>query len=58
MLPFVAVLGMGVAGAALATTIALYLSWLASILYARRNYEVCNFPCCPMAMIRRSWRPS
>lgn len=31
---FVAVLGMGVAGAARLTTIALYLSWLASILYA------------------------
>ena len=41
---FVAVLGMGVAGAALATTIALYLSWLASILYARRNYEGLQFP--------------
>ena len=41
---FVAVLGMGVAGAALATTIALYLSWLTSILYARRNYEGLQFP--------------
>ena len=44
---FVAVLGMGVAGAALATTIALYLSWLASILYARRNYEGLQFPLLP-----------
>lgn len=44
---FVAVLGMGVAGAALATTIALYLSWLTSILYARRNYEGLQFPLLP-----------
>ena len=41
------VLGMGVAGAALATTIALYLSWLTSILYARRNYEGLQFPLLP-----------
>lgn len=32
---------------ALATTIALYLSWLASILYARRNYEGLQFPLLP-----------
>ena len=44
---FVAALGMGVAGAALATTIALYLSWLTSILYARRNYEGLQFPLLP-----------
>ena len=32
---------------ALATTIALYLSWLTSILYARRNYEGLQFPLLP-----------
>ena len=40
-------LGLGLAGAALATTIALYLSWLTSILYARRNYEGLQFPLLP-----------
>lgn len=38
-LAFVAVFGMGVAGAALATTIAMMMSWLFSILYIRKHYR-------------------
>lgn len=36
---FVAVFDMGVGGAALATTIAMMLSWLFSILYIKKNYR-------------------
>lgn len=38
-LVFVAVFGMGVAGAALATAIAMIMSWLFSILYIRKHYK-------------------
>ena len=38
-LVFVAVFGMGVAGAALATAIAMMMSWLFSILYIRKHYR-------------------
>lgn len=44
---FVALLGMNVAGAALATILAMYASWIFSILYIRRQYPELNFPILP-----------
>lgn len=46
-LVFVAGMGMDVGGAALATAIAFYLSWLASTLYIRRRFAALRFPFAP-----------
>lgn len=46
-LVFVAGLGMGVAGAALATTAAMMLSWLFSIRYIKKNYPQLSLPALP-----------
>lgn len=46
-LVFVAVFGMDVAGAALATIIAQYCSWLFSILYIRKKYPELEFKIIP-----------
>ena len=37
-------LGMGVSGAAWATTAALFLSWVCSVVYIRRYYQALGFP--------------
>lgn len=44
---FVAILGMDVAGAALATAIAMYASWIFSILYIRHKYAFLEFSVLP-----------
>lgn len=44
---FVARLGMGVSGAALATSIAIYLSWIVSVIYIRRKFPEYAFPILP-----------
>ena len=44
---FVAVLGMDVAGAALATIIAMFASWFASILYIKKRYPELDFSLLP-----------
>lgn len=50
---FVAGLGMDVAGAALATTIAMYCSWLFSIVYIRRRYPEFEFTLFPHRINKR-----
>ena len=52
-LVFVAGLGMDVAGAAWATTIALYCSWLFSIVYIRKKYPEFCFTYLPHRMNKR-----
>ena len=52
-LVFVAGLGMDVAGAAWATTIAMYCSWLFSIVYIRKKYPEFGFTYLPHRMNRR-----
>lgn len=49
---FVAVLGMDVAGAALATILAMYCSWVFSMLYIRRKYPDLEFRILPGCMDR------
>ena len=44
---FVAVLGMDVGGAALSTTLAMYLSWIISIVYIRRKFPELELPYLP-----------
>lgn len=44
---FVAGLNMGVAGAAWATAIAMYCSWICSIFYIKKNYPELNFTILP-----------
>lgn len=44
---FVAGLGMDVGGAALSTTIAMYLSWIISIVYIRRKFPELELPYVP-----------
>ncbi len=44
---FVALLGMDVAGAALATTLAMFSSWIFSVLYIRRRYPELEFTLFP-----------
>lgn len=46
-LVFVAGLGMDVSGAALSTTIAMYLSWIVSICYIKRKYTELGFSFLP-----------
>lgn len=46
-LVFVAGLGMDVRGAALATIIAMYLSWMVSIIYIRRKFPALSFSFLP-----------
>lgn len=48
-LVFVAGFGMGVAGAALATSAAMFLSWVCSIAYLRRRYPELALPVLPGA---------
>ena len=50
---FVAGMGMDVPGAALATTIAMYCSWLFSIVYIRKKYPEFGFTYLPHRMNRR-----
>ena len=52
-LVFVAGLGMDVAGAAWATTIAMYCSWLFSIVYIRKKYPEFCFTYLPHRMTKR-----
>lgn len=52
-LVFVAGLGMDVAGAAWATTIAMYCSWLFSIVYIRKKYSEFCFTYLPHRMNKR-----
>ncbi len=51
-LVFVAGLGMDVAGAALATSIAIYLSWMTSIFYIRRRFPEMQFTVLPRHLYR------
>lgn len=51
-LVFVAGLGMDVAGAALATTLAMYCSWLFSIAYIRKRYPEFQFTLLPRRLNR------
>lgn len=44
---FVSVLGMDVSGAALSTTIAVYISWFVSIWYIRHKFKEVNFKILP-----------
>ena len=50
---YVAGMGMDVPGAALATTIAMYCSWLFSIVYIRKKYPEFGFTYLPHRMNRR-----
>ncbi len=50
---FVAGMGMDVGGAALATAIAMYCSWLFSIFYIRRQYPELEFTFLPHRMSRK-----
>lgn len=50
----VAGLGMDVAGAALATSIAMYVSWFVSIVYLRRHYRHLNVPVFGLRLSRRT----
>ncbi|HIX15275.1 MAG TPA: MATE family efflux transporter [Candidatus Hungatella pullicola] len=52
-LVFVAGLGMDVAGAALATAIAMYCSWLFSIFYIRKQYPELGFTFLPHGLSRK-----
>lgn len=47
---FVAKLGMDVAGVALATTLAMYLSWIISIIYIRNKFSELKFTYFPKAV--------
>ncbi len=49
---FVAVLGMDTRGAALATTLSMYLSWVVSIRYIRKNHPDMHFEILPRALPR------
>lgn len=49
---FVAGFGMDVAGAALATSIAMFASWLFSVVYIRRKYPDLNFTLLPKRLDR------
>ncbi len=49
---FIAILRMDVAGAALATIIAMYFSWIASILYIKKKYPDLPFTVLPHGMDR------
>ncbi len=53
---FIAVFGMDVAGAALATIIAMYFSWIASIIYIKKKYPGLPFTVLPGAMDREMIR--
>lgn len=55
-LVFVAGMGMDIGGAALATAIALYLSWLASALYIKRRFAELRFPFLPRGFSREQMR--
>ena len=46
-LAFVAGLGMDAGGVALATSIAMYISWLISVVYIRKKYPELEFPLLP-----------
>lgn len=52
-LVFVAGLGMDVAGAALATTLAMFASWAFSIIYIKRKYPELNFSLLPKRLNRQ-----
>ncbi len=51
-LVFVALLGMDVAGAALATAIAMFASWIFSICYIKKKYPELNFSPVPRSLDR------
>jgi len=55
-LTFVAVLGMGIAGAAIATTVSMYISWIASIIYIRRKDPELNFTWLPRGVEKNELR--
>lgn len=48
---FVAALGMGVGGAALSTTLAIYLSWAVSIAYIRKKFPEVEFSYLPKRFV-------
>ena len=48
---FVAALGMGVGGAALSTTLAIYLSWAVSIAYIRKKFPEVGFSYLPKRFV-------
>lgn len=50
---FVAVLDMGVSGAAFATILAMFTSWIFSILYIKKKYPEMKFTFLPRSMDRR-----
>lgn len=50
---FVAGLGMGVSGAALATILAMFASWMFSIVYIKRKYPQMQFTWLPKTLDRR-----
>lgn len=51
---FIALLGMDVAGAALGTIIAMYLSWASSIIYIKKKYPELPFTVLPGSLNRES----
>lgn len=51
---FIALLGMDVAGAALGTIIAMYLSWASSIIYIKKKYPELPFTVLPGSLKRES----
>ncbi len=53
---FVAYFGMDVAGAALATIIAMFFSWFASILYIQKKYQELDFTFLPRVYDSRTMR--
>lgn len=52
-LVFVAVLGMDVSGAALATILAMFVSWFCSIVYIRRKYPELEFTLVPRSINKK-----
>lgn len=49
----VAVFGLGVSGVAFATTIAMFLAWIVSIIYIMRKYPELEFTFFPRAIVRQ-----
>lgn len=50
---FVAALGMDVSGAALATTIAMFLSWITSVIYIKKRFPELDFTFLPRRLNRQ-----
>ncbi len=52
-LVFVALLGMDVSGAALATTLAMFTSWIFSVIYIKRRYPELEFTLLPRSLDKK-----